>query len=149
MLSVFVTTNDLARIWDVNFGVMLPATVRNNTSEFSGFLSCICLLLVLLLLLLFLNFNSRTLVQLESINSCLIPNHVFTKKFALTLSRRRPLSYRNQSIDLQSKWMDWFLYDKGLRLQRVNHRATPLIHCFYSTIFLYGLLFLEMKENYQ
>ena len=32
----------------------------------------------------------------------------------LTLSRRRPLSYRNQSIDLRSKPMYWFLYDKGL-----------------------------------
>ena len=28
----------------------------------------------------------------------------------LTLSWGRPLSYRNQSIDLQSKSMDWFLY---------------------------------------
>ena len=36
------------------------------------------------------------------------------------LSRWRPLSYRNQSIDLQSKSMDWFLYDNGLRLERVN-----------------------------
>ena len=33
----------------------------------------------------------------------------------LTLSRRRPLSYRNQSIDLQSKSLDWFQYDDGLR----------------------------------
>ena len=38
----------------------------------------------------------------------------------LTLSRRRPLSYRNQSIDLQNKSMDWFLYDNGLRHERVN-----------------------------
>ena len=38
----------------------------------------------------------------------------------LTLPWRRPLSYRNQSIDLQSKSMDWFLYDKGLRHERVN-----------------------------
>ena len=30
-------------------------------------------------------------------------------------------SYRNQSIDLQSKWMDWFLYDNGLRHERVKH----------------------------
>ena len=37
----------------------------------------------------------------------------------LTLSRRRQLSYRNQSIDLRSKSMDWFLYDNGLRLERV------------------------------
>ena len=39
---------------------------------------------------------------------------------SLTLSRRKPFSYRNQSIDLQSKSMDSFLYDNGLRLERVN-----------------------------
>ena len=33
----------------------------------------------------------------------------------LTLSWRRPLSYRNQSTDLLGKSMDWFLYDNGLR----------------------------------
>ena len=31
-----------------------------------------------------------------------------------------PLSYRNQSIDLQSKSMDWFLCDNGLRHERVK-----------------------------
>ena len=30
---------------------------------------------------------------------------------SLTLSWRRPASYRNQSIDLPSKSMGWFLYD--------------------------------------
>ena len=38
----------------------------------------------------------------------------------LTLLWRRPLSYRNHSIDLRSKSMDWFLYDNGLRRERVN-----------------------------
>ena len=38
----------------------------------------------------------------------------------LPLSRRRPLSHRNLSIDLQSKSMDWFLYDNSLSLERVN-----------------------------
>ena len=38
----------------------------------------------------------------------------------LTLSWRRPLSYRNQSIDLLSKSMDWFLYDSSLRHERVK-----------------------------
>ena len=38
----------------------------------------------------------------------------------LTLSRRRPLSYRNKSIDLQSKSMYWFPYDSGLRHERVK-----------------------------
>ena len=39
----------------------------------------------------------------------------------LTLSWRRPLSYRNQSIDL-SKSMDWFLYDNGHRHERVKSK---------------------------
>ena len=38
----------------------------------------------------------------------------------LTLSWRRLLSYRNQSIDLLRKSMDWFLYDNGLRQERVK-----------------------------
>ena len=38
----------------------------------------------------------------------------------LTLSWRRPISYRNQSIDLRSKSNDWFLYDNGLRHERVQ-----------------------------
>ena len=31
-----------------------------------------------------------------------------------------PLSQRNQSIDLRSKSMDWFLYDNGIRHERVK-----------------------------
>ena len=38
----------------------------------------------------------------------------------LTLSWRKLLSHRNQSIELQSKSMDWFLYDNGLRHERVR-----------------------------
>ena len=38
----------------------------------------------------------------------------------LTLSWRRPLSYRNQAIDLLRKLWDWFLYDNGLRHERVK-----------------------------
>ena len=33
---------------------------------------------------------------------------------------RRPFSYRNQSIYLLRKSMDWFLYDNGLRHERVK-----------------------------
>ena len=32
-----------------------------------------------------------------------------------------PLSYRNQSIDLPWKSMDWFLCDNGLRQERVKY----------------------------
>ena len=42
----------------------------------------------------------------------------------LTLSWWRPLSYRNQSINLQSKSVDWFLYDNGFRHERVNADVT-------------------------
>ena len=38
----------------------------------------------------------------------------------LTLSCRRSLSYRNQSIGLLCKSMDWFLYDMDLRHERVK-----------------------------
>ena len=38
----------------------------------------------------------------------------------LTLSWRWALSYSKQSIDLRSKLMGWFLYDNGLRHERVK-----------------------------
>ena len=38
----------------------------------------------------------------------------------LALSRCRSLSYRNQCIDLQSKSMDGFLYDRDLRHGRIK-----------------------------
>ena len=38
----------------------------------------------------------------------------------LTLSWRRPISYRNQSIGLLCKSMEWFLYDNSLRHERVK-----------------------------
>ena len=53
-------------------------------------------------------------------NSRFTSNRVKMKGRLLTLSRRRPLSYRNQSIDLRSKSMDCFLYDNGLCHERVK-----------------------------
>ena len=41
------------------------------------------------------------------------------KSVRLTLSWRRPLSYRNQSIDLLANQWTCF-YDNGLRLERVK-----------------------------
>ena len=38
----------------------------------------------------------------------------------LTLSWRRSLTYRNQSVDSQSKSVDWILYDRDLRHERVG-----------------------------
>ena len=53
-------------------------------------------------------------------------------KKSLTLSWRRPLSYGNQSFDLQTKSMDWFLYDNGLCLERVNGK----LHFFVQLRFV-------------
>ena len=47
---------------------------------------------------------------------------------SLTLSWRRPLSYGNQSINLRSKSMNWFLYDNGLRHERVNRFWLKLLN---------------------
>ena len=38
----------------------------------------------------------------------------------MTVPWRRSLSYRNQASDRQSKSINWFLYDRDLRHQRVN-----------------------------
>ena len=39
---------------------------------------------------------------------------------ALSISWWMSLSYRNQSIDLQNKSMEWFLYDRDVPHERVN-----------------------------
>ena len=51
-------------------------------------------------------------------------DYLFVELLGLTLSWWRPLSYRNQSIDLLHKSMDWFLYGNGLRLERVKNIDT-------------------------
>ena len=53
----------------------------------------------------------------------------------LTLSRRRPISYRNQSIHLLCKSMDKFLYDIGLRRERVTFiNKVYLFHVGWYTV---------------
>ena len=63
---------------------------------------------------------NRQCVLLFQITSC------------LTFSWRRALSHRKQSIDLPSKSIDWFLYDRDLRHERVK----PL---HFTAIILYPL----------
>ena len=54
-------------------------------------------------------------------------------KSVLKLSWRKSLLCRIQSMDLQSKSMDWFLYDRNLRHERVN---ALLLACICGDIFL-------------
>ena len=56
---------------------------------------------------------------LKSWLKCFVTSSNITKKSS-TLSRRRSLAYRNQSIYLQTKSMDWFLYDRQLRHKDLN-----------------------------
>ena len=65
----------------------------------------------------------------------------------LPLSWRRPLSYRNQSIDLLGKSMDWFLYDNALRHERVNHQILEFAHFAVQKIQISGQ-YLKLDEMY-
>ena len=49
---------------------------------------------------------------------------IWQKQVNLTFSWRRPLSYRNQSIDFLCKSIDWFLNDNGLRHEKVKFAWT-------------------------
>ena len=55
-------------------------------------------------------------------------------KNALTLSWWRSLSYRNQSIGLLCKSMDWFLYDRDIRHKKVNEHENAW--CLWMSIYL-------------
>ena len=71
----------------------------------------------------------------------------------LTLSWRRPLSYRNQSIDLQSKSMDWFLYDNGPRHESVNNVSLELQPICPLNVNITLIYFIDLwqftKRNYE
>ena len=61
----------------------------------------------------------------------------------LILSWRRPLSYRNLSTDLLRKSMDWFLYDNGLRHEKVkvsNVAWIQKVTNLHFMIWIYNLL---------
>ena len=62
----------------------------------------------------------------------------------LTLSQRRPISYRNQSIDLQSKSMDWFLHDIGFRRERIKPIQNSV-----SVMFTKSSLLCKILQNFQ
>ena len=78
------------------------------------------------------SLNLPLYTALSSFKSVAMFKRDHIKNVDLTLSRRRPLSYRNQSIDLLPKSMDWFLYDNGLRLERVKWKSSKVNDCFIS-----------------
>ena len=69
------------------------------------------------------------------ISLCVFWGTVKNVLFTLTLSWRRPLLYRNQSIDLLYKSIDWFLYDNGLRHERVIMNIKKGLRCLRCECF--------------
>ena len=51
----------------------------------------------------------------------------------LTLSWRNSLSYRNQSIDLQNRLVDWFLYDRDYVMKK---ELDDLLESWFVKVFL-------------
>ena len=58
----------------------------------------------------------------------------YLMKFGLTLSWRKPISYRNQPINLLCKSIDWFLYDIVLHHERVKVIRTVLHQCDFNSL---------------
>ena len=87
-------------------------------------------------------------------NKNLLPtDYLLTSGFGNKLNlfnsfKTEPLSYRNQSIDLHNKSMDWFLFDRDLRLERVIRAMTEwqlwadVALCYHN----YRLMFLSSRH---
>ena len=75
-----------------------------------------------------ISLTSKQHVHFRNKPEKLLVVNYFRKKLSirLNLSWRRPLSYKNQSTDLRSKSMNWFLYDNGLRHERVKYRFSKI-----------------------
>ena len=67
----------------------------------------------------FQNIARRPTLTLENCSQSTKFNSL-SSHMDITCSWWRSLSYRNQSIDLFCKSIDWFLYDRGLRCDRVK-----------------------------
>ena len=61
------------------------------------------------------------------------------------------VSYRNQSIDLWSKSMDWFLYDIGLCHERVKTRLWSIriskCSAYYTEVFIRDGAYFYVNDN--
>ena len=79
---------------------------------------------------------------MKSSNNLLFSEEYNFNKLTLTLSWRRPLSYKNQSIDLLR-----FLYDIGLRHERVKVLQNKQLPSLVDFNGLYQLLHSQIRRN--
>ena len=84
-----------------------------------------------------LDTKQRNKITMLSLN----PFHTSPRNKILLLNSfmTEAVSYTNQSIDMQSKSMDWFLYDGDLRHERVNSIQA-------NVLFPYGLKTFEKQK---
>ena len=61
----------------------------------------------------------------------------------LTFLWRWSLAYRNQSIEFHCNSMDWFLYDRDLRRERVNTIHDQAAELFYKNVYACLLILLH------
>ena len=82
-------------------------------------------------------------------NNNWIYNFSNSNSISVTLSWPRSLSYRKQFIDLLNKSVDWFLYDRDLRNERLNQKftATSLIYKLNTAIFFQITKQMMRKNN--
>ena len=106
------------------FFVVLQLEIERNWSSLNEFMTIFLPLNSLIICLKnkgMLKLPLKVLYFVAMIKLSFICVSFFHSTLYLTLSWRRPLSYRNQSTDLLCKSMDWFLYDNGLRHERVKN----------------------------
>ena len=72
---------------------------------------------------------------------------VWWMKRVLSFSWWRSLLYRNQSIDLQNKSMDWFLFDRNFHHERVNALLRACI--YWDILFDYDKIIDIYVSKYQ
>ena len=65
-------------------------------------------------------FSSVFSVDFEQVNVCWVLLRMRFSDFFNSFMTEVSIIYRNQSINLLCKSMDWFLYDRNLRHERVN-----------------------------
>ena len=56
--------------------------------------------------------------------------------------------YRNQPTELQSKSMDWFLYDRVLRHERVKSSCLKMLEVFYPGVIYRRLIFIKLQSKF-
>ena len=61
------------------------------------------------------------------------------------------LSYRNQSINLQSKWIDWFIYDTDIVDKVLRQKTLNEITAVFHSNFNYDYHFIneELEEQFE